>query len=193
MTLRTRLLLALLGLVAPGLVVAGVATFTSLRSFLLTRVDQQLQEARQPVVMVLSSNSQFPGLGPGQGDQQPNLPPGTYGALLDSSGTVLSQKTISYGQTTTAVPKLPSPLPSAPADDDRRRETLVVDVATERCAVRGYRDLERRPAGERQHSLHDPFAERPRTDDGAAPVVLQGAGDDLGGTRRVAVDEDHGF
>ena len=117
MTLRTRLLLALLGLVALGLVVAGVATFTSLRSFLLTRVDQQLQEARQPVVMVLSSSSQFPGLGPGPNDQQPNLPPGTYGALLDTSGTVISQKTISYGQTTTAVPKLPSPLPSAPADD----------------------------------------------------------------------------
>jgi len=117
MTLRTRLLLALLGLVALGLVVAGVATFTSLRSFLLTRVDQQLQEARQPVVMVLSSNSQFPGIGQGPSDQQPNLPPGTYGALLDTSGTVISQKTISYGQTTTAVPKLPSPLPSAPADD----------------------------------------------------------------------------
>jgi len=117
MTLRTRLLLALLGLVALGLLVAGVATFTSLRSFLLTRVDQQLQEARYTVLGALSSNSQFPGFGQGPGGPQANLPPGTYGAVLATSGTVMSQTTFSYGQTKTAVPKLPAPLPSAPADE----------------------------------------------------------------------------
>ncbi len=138
MTLRTRLLLALLGLVALGLLVAGAATFTSLRTFLLGRVDQQLLEARQPVVMVLSSDSQFPGLGPGPNDQQTNLPPGTYGALLDSSGTVLSQKTISYGQTTTAVPKLPSPLPSAPADDSR---ATMFNTGSSGSPATGYRVL----------------------------------------------------
>ena len=63
MTLRTRLLLALLGLVALGLLVAGVATFTSLRSFLLTRVDQQLSEARYPVLGALASDRQLPGAG----------------------------------------------------------------------------------------------------------------------------------
>jgi len=117
MSLRTRLLLALLGLVAAGLLVAGVATFTSLRSFLLDRVDQQLREAREPVVLSLSSASQLPGVTQGPGGPRVNLPPGTYGALLDSSGTVLSKTTFSYGQSNTAVPRLPSPLPSAPADD----------------------------------------------------------------------------
>ena len=141
MTLRTRLLLALLGLVALGLLVAGVATFTSLRSFLLTRLDQQLQEARAPVVMVLSSNSQFPGLGPGPADQQTNLPPGTYGAILDSSGTVISQKTISYGQTTTAVPKLPSPLPGAPADDSG---ATMFNAGSSGAPATGYRVLVQR-------------------------------------------------
>jgi two-component system OmpR family sensor kinase len=115
-SLRTRLLLALLGLVALGLLVAGVATFTSLRSFLLDRVDQQLREAREPVVLSLSSDSQLPGVTQGPGGPRANLPPGTYGALLDSSGTVLSKTTFSYGQSKTAVPRLPSPLPSAPAD-----------------------------------------------------------------------------
>jgi len=119
MTLRTRLLLALLGLVALGLVVAGVATFTSLRSFLLTRVDQQLVQARQPMLMRLSSDASLQGTGQGPSGPPTNLPPGTYGAILTSSGAVYNneQATISYGQTYTAVPKLPSPLPSAPADD----------------------------------------------------------------------------
>jgi len=115
-TLRTRLLLALLGLVALGLLVAGVATFTSLRSFLLTRVDQQLSEARYPVLAALASDRQLPGPRQRPGGPRANLPPGTYGALLDSAGTVLSRVTYSYGQSGTSVPKLPSSLPSA-ADD----------------------------------------------------------------------------
>jgi len=116
-TLRTRLLLALLGLVALGLLVAGVATFTALRSFLLTRVDQQLVEARGPVAFALTSSNQLPGLPQGPGGSQPNLPPGTYGELFDYSGNALNKVTYSYGQSKTAAPQLPSPLPSAPADD----------------------------------------------------------------------------
>jgi two-component system OmpR family sensor kinase len=138
MTLRTRLLLALLGLVALGLLVAGVATFTSLRSFLLTRVDQQLVEARQPVLIALSSNGQFPGSGPSPNGPQTNLPPGTYGAILDYSGTVLSHATFSYGQTTIAVPKLPSPLPSAPADD---RGTTIFTTGSNGSSSTGFRVL----------------------------------------------------
>jgi two-component system OmpR family sensor kinase len=138
-TLRTRLLLALLGLVALGLIVAGVATFTSLRSFLLTRVDQQLVQARQPVVISLSSDSQFPGIGQGPGGgPQANLPPGTYGAVLDSSGAVISKTSFSYGQTNTAVPKLPSPLPSAPADDNG---TTIFNAASSNSSSTGFRVL----------------------------------------------------
>jgi len=42
-TLRSRLLLLLIGLVAAGLVIADAVTYTQLRSFLLARVDPQLQ------------------------------------------------------------------------------------------------------------------------------------------------------
>ena len=141
MTLRTRLLLALLGLVALGLLVAGVATFTSLRSFLLDRVDQQLREAREPVVLSLSSDSQLPGVTQGPGGPRANLPPGTYGALVDSSGTVLSKTTFSYGQSNTAVPRLPSPLPSAGADDSG---TTVFNARSSGSSSTGFRVLVQR-------------------------------------------------
>ena len=46
MSLRTRLLLAVLACVAAGLLVAGGATYLSLRNFMLERVDAQLAHAR---------------------------------------------------------------------------------------------------------------------------------------------------
>jgi two-component system, OmpR family, sensor kinase len=115
-SLRTRLLVALLALVAAGLLVAGVVTYSSLRSFLLERVDQQLREARSPVAQQLAS-SQIPGL-PGQpgGPGQPNLPPGTYGELRDAQGNVLNKLTFSYGTQAQPTPQLPSPLPGATVD-----------------------------------------------------------------------------
>jgi len=113
-SLRTRLLLALLGLVAAGLLVAGIVTYSSLRSFLLERVDQQLREARTPVALTLAS-SQIPGLPgqPGGGQGQPNLPPGTYGELRDGQGDILNKISFAYGNTTQPTPRLPSPLPGA--------------------------------------------------------------------------------
>jgi len=114
-SLRTRLLLALLGLVAVGLLVAGIATYSALRSFLLERVDQQLREARGPVAMTLAS-TQIPGL-PGQsgGPGQPSLPPGTYGELRSTLGVVINKISYSYGTETQPTPRLPSPLPGASA------------------------------------------------------------------------------
>ncbi len=109
MSLRTRLLLALLGLVAVGLLVAGIATYSALRSFLLERVDQQLREARGPVALTLAS-TQIPGLsGQPSGPGQPNLPPGTYGELRDAQGNILNQISYSYGTETQPTPQLPSP------------------------------------------------------------------------------------
>jgi len=112
-SLRTRLLLALLGLVAAGLLVAGFVTYSSLRSFLLERVDQQLREARGAVALQLAS-TQIPGL-PDQSDGpgQPSLPPGTYGELRDAQGNVLNKITFAYGSDTQPTPRLPSPLPGA--------------------------------------------------------------------------------
>ena len=112
MSLRLRLLLALVGLVAVGLLVADGVTYFSLQSFLLQRVDQQLEAAPQPMLNVLRiSNSGLPGDVPAvPSSESAVLPPGTYGCLIDASGQVLAQTVISYGGSTPPVPSLPADL-----------------------------------------------------------------------------------
>jgi two-component system OmpR family sensor kinase len=111
-TLRTRLLLALLGLMAAGLVVAGLVTYSSLRAFLLERVDAQLRDARGQVAYALTNGTQaLPGQLGAAGHA--SLPPGTYGELRTADGQVLNRITFAYGNETQPVPELPSPLPGA--------------------------------------------------------------------------------
>jgi len=57
-TLRRRLLLVLVGIVAVGLVVADVATYASLRSYLFSQVDTQLQGEAAPVTQAVVSQTQ---------------------------------------------------------------------------------------------------------------------------------------
>ena len=131
MSLRLRLALIVVGLVAVGLIVSDVAMYTSLRAFLLTRVDQQLQQAVGPVSRQLQSPSSVGATGGGQGTAQGQtqpapsppgepalLPPGTYGELRDSSGKVLDSAQFTYGSTSASTPSLPTTLPvgtSSPA------------------------------------------------------------------------------
>jgi len=61
MTLRVRLLLVLVGVVAAGLVITDVVVYTQLRSFLVARVDPQLQVASFSMTRALYSAN---GLGP---------------------------------------------------------------------------------------------------------------------------------
>lgn len=56
MSLRLRLLLSLLGLAAVGLIVVDFVSYSSLRSHLLARVDQQVESARDPVTIALLSH-----------------------------------------------------------------------------------------------------------------------------------------
>jgi two-component system OmpR family sensor kinase len=90
MSLRARLLLALIALAAAGLLVADVATAASLRSYLLKRVDQQLISSQ---AQVESQLGRVFGGGPfgGGGDRRAArvfLPPGTYVELRDANGDV---------------------------------------------------------------------------------------------------------
>ena len=73
MTLRLRLLLLLVGIVAAGLVISDVVTYNALKSFLTTRVDQQLKVAAFPVGRALLSSS---GLGPQVPAAPPSFPAG---------------------------------------------------------------------------------------------------------------------
>jgi two-component system, OmpR family, sensor kinase len=104
MTLRARLTLALVILMAAGLLAADAATYASFRSFLIRRVDQQLAAARVPAAYVLNEE-----LGPEPnrpGPPNTQLPNGTYVAYVEPSGT-LHDKVITYGGTTPAKPVLP--------------------------------------------------------------------------------------
>ncbi len=113
MTLRLRLLLALVGLVAAGLLIADAATYLSLRSFLLDRVDQQLVAGLGPMASELASGQQV--FGPGRDSGTALLPPGTYGQLRDAAGNVLNTVVVAYGREARPVPDLPDPLPTVSA------------------------------------------------------------------------------
>ena len=125
MSLRTRLLVAVLACVAAGLLVAGVATYVSLRGFLLERVDAQLQDARFPMASALTDSAGVSGLpsGPGGNPGGANLPPGTYGQLRDSTGNIIYAGTFDYGQTEPAdagTARLRSRSPPAPTSGSSR-------------------------------------------------------------------------
>ncbi len=130
MSLRLRLLLALVGLVAVGLLVADGVTYLSLQSFLVQRVDQQLEAAPLPVLHALeSSGSGLPGNVPTvRPGESAVLPPGTYGCLLNDSGQILAQVTFSYGGSTPPVPTLPADLPQT-ASRDGGQATITAPAA----------------------------------------------------------------
>ncbi len=121
MTLRLRLLLVLVGIVAVGLVLADVVTFTSLRSYLYSQVDQQLQAAPVPVAQALRDclNEQqglAPFFQPQAGSncqlriESGQIPSGTYGQLRDTNGNVLISACFFTG-THPSSPHLPASLP----------------------------------------------------------------------------------
>jgi two-component system OmpR family sensor kinase len=134
-SLRLRLLLALVALVAIGLLVADAATYASLRSFLLTRVDQQLEDARFPMARALVESASAPGLSGVPAGSVPNLPPGTYGAIVDSSGRVVAATSFTYGGRSSAAPVLPTDL-STLAAQSPRGDTVTVGAAGARLSYR---------------------------------------------------------
>ena len=121
MSLRARLVLVLVSLVAAGLLVAGVVTYTSLRSFLMQRVDQQLESAVAPMAAALRAS--LGATDPTREDHGPErgipvqLPPGTYGEVRDSAGVVVEHVQFSYGDASIPAPALPTGLPVTDAGE----------------------------------------------------------------------------
>jgi two-component system OmpR family sensor kinase len=123
-SLRARLLAAVLVLTAAGLLLLGGITYAEQRSFLLERVDQQVQTAPGAVARALSDQGVGPSLpdrdhdrrrgsGPPPGGASVGLPPGTYGERRDSRGHVIGNPIVlTYGQEVTADPALPAQLPT---------------------------------------------------------------------------------
>ena len=93
MTLRARLLLGLVGLVAVGLVASNLVTYRALHAFLVDRVDQQLLAARSPVLSQLVGRPRERGPGHSSGAV---VPAGTYAALIQPDGHVLASLLVGY-------------------------------------------------------------------------------------------------
>ena len=123
-SLRTRLVVGLLALAAVGLVALAGITYAEQRSFLLDRVDQQLRQAPMALAAELADNGvgdaagHLPGGYGGPGGRPPggperSLPPGTWGARYDASGTRIGNPVVSqYGEDASdaAQPRLPATL-----------------------------------------------------------------------------------
>src|SRR3954447_22278926 len=120
MSLRARLLVALVALAAIRLVLVDVVTATSLRSFLFKRVDQQLNASVLPMTQALSASGGGPAPGnffPGFGRRRPglstSLPPGTYGDERDSSGVVQTALQVTLDQNESRKADVPKVEPKA--------------------------------------------------------------------------------
>src|SRR3954447_15039785 len=139
MSLRARLIAALIVLAAAGLVTLAAVTYAEQRSFLLDQVDQQARDAQRAVSFELAGRG-FPiagvrhppplirgGIGSGAPPQPPpppvdadgdgggsgpqGLPRGTVGQIRNSSGQVIESTAVrSYGDDALPAPKLPAKL-----------------------------------------------------------------------------------
>jgi two-component system, OmpR family, sensor kinase len=134
MSLRARLLVGMVVLVSAGLAAAAIVTYEEQRSFLLDRVDQQVESALVPLTFRLrpaaaagTQRSSRPlrqpppfarrrgALGPASA-----LPPGTFGEIVGPDGHVLRRRTFSYGERTGRPPTFPSHPPlSRPGSSPR--------------------------------------------------------------------------
>ena len=116
MTLRLRLLLVLVGIVAAGLVVADVVTYNQLGSFLYGRTDQQLASSAPAAQRALSQCLSF-GVGAGGCELRfppgTSLPVGTYFELLDANGGVVLSLPLGESQSAAPAPALPGGLPGS--------------------------------------------------------------------------------
>lgn len=115
-SLRGRLLIGVLSLVVVGLLTSDIATYATLQSSLMSRIDKQLA-ARSTVetAVAVLNNPLCQMRGPGSST---SFPPGTIAELIRSDGTVaLSCRVQQFGSTTSSEePELPMSLPNAGID-----------------------------------------------------------------------------
>jgi two-component system, OmpR family, sensor kinase len=141
LSLRARLLVALVVLAAVGLAAADFASYRALHNYLFDRVDQQLESAVEPVAGFLAVKSgqgdlaqQFGPGGPGgdgalggeggggQGESGPggpgpggHLPTSAYGQLRNAAGEVIAHTESDFFGEEVPTPQLPADLETTSA------------------------------------------------------------------------------
>jgi two-component system, OmpR family, sensor kinase len=108
-SLRARLLITSVVLVAAGLLVANVATYRLLSNFLLNRVDDQLVAAQGPILDSL----QFEGDIPSHPTSTFLVPPGTYAEVRNGSGAPVVWKFFGFESKADERPVYPRNLPGS--------------------------------------------------------------------------------
>jgi two-component system, OmpR family, sensor kinase len=121
LSLRARLVLGVIVLTAVGLAAADVATYTSLRSFLMDRTDASLQDAHFGIERALRG-----GHCPGEdGRPIPGAGPGDFIQVRSLDGDVLctTQVVTGFGESAPSPPALPGKIdvPASDAGPDRAR------------------------------------------------------------------------
>ncbi len=118
MSLRLRLVLILAPLFILGLIAADVATYTSLQSYLVQRVDDQILGAHRGVEEALLAPV-FGGRGPGGGGPgfgAGALPQNTWAKLVLPDGTIIKGHPLSHDQQDVfGTPVLPASAPATPS------------------------------------------------------------------------------
>jgi two-component system, OmpR family, sensor kinase len=102
LSLRARLVLGVIVLCAAGLAVANVATYASLRSFLVDRTDQSLKESSHGIERALHEGCD------GRGGGLPGATPGDYVQVRSSEGDVVcSLQVQDFSGSSPSPPELP--------------------------------------------------------------------------------------
>jgi two-component system OmpR family sensor kinase len=140
-TLRLRLLLVLVGIVAVGLVVSDVVTYTSLQSFLATRLDQQLRAAPPQVAeaMQICLHEEEPGGGGFSKCQLPSdirVTPGTYAQEQSIEGQIILSACFSSGHQAHHA-HFPTPLPV----DNGVHNATIFSVTNTGCGATSYQGV----------------------------------------------------
>ena len=147
MTLRRRLVITMVAVVAVGLIAVDVITLASLRSFLVGRVDSQLMAATQQVAGLVV-RAQDRGRSVNLAELQSRVSPDVYVEILDASGTPVVIKPSGSKLSADPAPILVHPLPtsalSRSTDGDSssliyRPEASAITVGSTNGRAKGHR------------------------------------------------------
>jgi len=112
-TLRRRLVVTIVAVVAVGLIVVDLITLTSLHSFLYGRVDSQLTTAAHQVAD-LSARDAYRGIPVTAEQVRDRVSPDVYVIILDRTGVPVVVKPSGSSLQADPPPRLPNPLPVRP-------------------------------------------------------------------------------
>ncbi|GAC1535925.1 MAG: sensory box histidine kinase PhoR [Acidimicrobiales bacterium] len=110
-SVRVRLVVGLMVVVAIGLGAVDTATWAALRVFLAERVDAQLEATRRPIDAQIAGSSSLLQLAADPQLVRRVVPPGVFMQIRSPSGRVIATSGLTDGNATPVAPAIPVPLP----------------------------------------------------------------------------------